>query len=257
MSITLTAPRSWADIPARHMTYIYTVLSSGMPPERALTLILLRCLGIHIFHLTPQGYLCSVPNHKKALIQSEDIAAAIHDMQFIFQPNPAPTILPLRARTGLLGKAKEYPHIDDTLHGVPFASFLQLDNLYQSYLSNSSDTGILYDMLRIVYPTFAPSPHRRGCRTDMVHLTALLHWFSSVKALFSRQFPHLFTPAPATDGQPHVTSQQLIQSMDNQLLALTHGDITLEPTVLQSDTWRALTYLNDLARQASNLKQKP
>jgi hypothetical protein len=63
-------------------------------------------------------------------------------------------------------------------------------------------------------------------------------------------FPHFFKPGGAGDDSPDMRA-----IMDNQIRALTGGDITKEAEVLAMDTWRALTELNAKAKEAEDFKK--
>ena len=52
------------------------------------------------------------------------------------------------------------------------------------------------------------------------------------------------------------TEQRLQTAMDNQIRALTKGDVTKETEVLNTDTLRALTELNAMAREYQDLERE-
>ena len=89
----------------------------------------------------------------------------------------------------------------------------------------------------------------------------IFFWWTSLKAFFAKQFPNFFVPASAPKdgnllGNTKSIGAQLQESMNAQIRALTKGDITKEKEVLAMDTWRALTELDALAREAEEWKRK-
>ena len=71
-----------------------------------------------------------------------------------------------------------------------------------------------------------------------------------VKGMFADLFPHFFRP---TDGS---AASSMMEVMNNQIRALTGGDVTKESEILAIDTWRALTELDAKAREAEEFNRK-
>lgn len=87
------------------------------------------------------------------------------------------------------------------------------------------------------------------------------YWFASVKANFTRLFPHFFTNIPQEKsnllGSANLgVGEELRQAMNAQIRALTGGDITKEAAILQMDCWRALTELDAKAQEAQELRNQ-
>lgn len=68
-------------------------------------------------------------------------------------------------------------------------------------------------------------------------------------------FSHFFQPL-TTDGSTPLSPslQQLQESMDTQIRALSGGDITKEKAVLEMDCWRAMSELNAKAKDYEEIK---
>ena len=86
----------------------------------------------------------------------------------------------------------------------------------------------------------------------------LFYWWTALKLTLAEQFPNLFRN---NEGEGNLLAgksmqQRLQEAMNNQIRALTKGDITKEEQVLQMNLWRALTELDNLAREADELNRK-
>ena len=69
--------------------------------------------------------------------------------------------------------------------------------------------------------------------------------------MFAALFPHFFKPSGEAGGAP-----DMMEVMNNQIRALTGGDVTKEEEILNIDTWRALTELDAKAKEADEFNQK-
>ena len=78
----------------------------------------------------------------------------------------------------------------------------------------------------------------------------IIQWWAQLKTLFGVHFPNFFKPAE--DGGV----ADMTQIMNNQIRALTEGDVTKENEILALDTWRALTELDAKAKEAEDFKLK-
>lgn len=135
------------------------------------------------------------------------------------------------------------PPLDRELHGVPFSTYLQLENLYQGFLA-SGDEAALRRMAEHVWENQAE-------RTETPDLFLVLLWYSGLKNTFADLFPSLFRPAgPASEPA------DMRQIMTAEIRALTGGDITKEDAVLSADTWSALTELDAKAREAEEWRRR-
>ncbi len=76
-------------------------------------------------------------------------------------------------------------------------------------------------------------------------------WFTYSKAEFARQFPHFFKPVPNGGGDT-----DFLKLVNAQIRALTGGDVTKEKEIEQIPCWRALTELNEKAREAEEFNAK-
>lgn len=142
--------------------------------------------------------------------------------------------------------------VDLVLHGVPFGEYLQLEKWYQLYLRTKKDDFIdkmghqLY-LINEQPTTKALTPGER---------LGVLLWWVYVKEVFARAFPKFFRKSEAGQSEEDFR-ENLVQQMNIQIRALTEGDVTKEALILDSiDCWRALTELNEKAREAQEFERK-
>ena len=137
------------------------------------------------------------------------------------------------------------------LSGVPFADYLVADNLYTGYLQTQRA-----DLLRQAAALLYQAP---DITLNAEEELSVFYWLASLKAHYQRRFRH--PSAPATDSgnlltDTQDTAQRLQAAMDNQIRALTKGDITKEEQVLATDAIRALTELDAMAREYQDLQKE-
>lgn len=139
------------------------------------------------------------------------------------------------------------------LQTVPFEDYLACENYYQGFLHTQS-MECLAEMAHLLYPKLSD----KVCLEKAEQLS-VFYWFASVKANFTRMFPHFFTNIPQEKSNllgsaESNVGEELRQAMNAQIRALTGGDITKEATILQMDCWRALTELDTKAREAEEVR---
>lgn len=153
-------------------------------------------------------------------------------LSFMDTPPEEPFQLP-----PLAGKAP----IERELHGVPFSDYLQLENLWQGFLSSGAPEA-LTKMSELIWKgqtQFVPAD-----------LYLVILWYSGLKAHFAVMFSSLFRPAGNN------TDIDMRRIMTAEIRALTGGDITKENAVLAADTWTALTELDAKACEAEEWRSK-
>ena len=94
--------------------------------------------------------------------------------------------------------------------------------------------------------------HPRRFNPSEEELLSVFLWIASVKNHFTKCFPYLFRPPEQLEGEAF----NMLELVNAEIRALTGGDITKEREVLQMDCWRALTELNEKAREAQELQQR-
>lgn len=142
--------------------------------------------------------------------------------------------------------------VDMALHGVPFGDYLQLEKYYQMYLRSKNDD-FIDKMGHILY--LKDEQPTTGAFTQGERLGVLM-WYMYIKEVFARAFPKFFRRANGQASEDDFR-ESLVEQMNIQIRALTEGDVTKESLILDGiDCWRALTELNEKAREAQEMKSK-
>lgn len=135
--------------------------------------------------------------------------------------------------------------VDAQLHGVPFSTYLQIENLYQGYISNQNNSDAFYSLAEFLYPGL-----KKKHVTD-VFVFGVLQWVVQIKQLFAQMWPNFFKPVSGDVDTP-----SMLEIMNNEIRALTGGDVTKEQEIFDTDCWRALTELNFKAKEAEELNSQ-
>lgn len=275
-TLNLTLPTCWQELTASQLRYVFFLLSQNYTAEEVKTFCLCRFGGLKVLERTAAGFRVMYdnhPHHLTALQVAEQLPhlawldslplvpvrlptigtksktfAKVFDLRGGSVATPTDAVRSLSQATTDDGR---YKAVAADLSGVPFADYLACDNLYTGYLQTQRND-LLRDMAAILY------------KADDITLTAeetisVFYWFASLKMHYQRRFRYLFAPADRTDNllaDNQDTAQRLQTAMDNQIRALTKGDITKETQVLATDTIRALTELDAMAREYQDLQKE-
>lgn len=245
-SISFTAPKSWKELTQDQLRYAFTVMSLYDDPVQVKTLLFVRFCGIHVVRKDRFGWQCFVRTtwwgkRKFFTLQTWQIEDLIKQFGYIDQTEQ------IDNRLDVVGKLRA---VDLWLHGVRFLDYLNAEKYYQNYMASRNDE-MLRKLALILYRK------KNGGRAEKIkmsggELLGTILWYSSVKHLFSRAFPHFFrkiNPEQAADFN-------IMQSFNAQVRALTDGDVTKEQEIFDTDCWRALTELDQKAREAKEIKDK-
>lgn len=226
---TLGLPTAWTALTDTQLAALCSLAAQGLDPDT----LRARFLTLHL--LSPE---------QRALFAPADLLPAADLLDWMDTPPDTPIrCAALHGRTAL----------DAALHDVPFRTYLMADNCFQGWLATAA-AAPLHDMARLLYPlpSEAPEPEDDEPLTPGECYRIAL-WWTGLKSLLARTFPHLLRPAPTTDADE---SPDPAEAMNAQIRALTAGDITKEECVLAADTWRALTELDAKAREAQELNER-
>ena len=241
-------PKCWQELDQRQLKAVLVFLSA-YDKTTALLRITLFFANMAIVESREGTSLCRVVTDKGMMsvnLSSEDLLALTEYLQWVLEPGTHPVLL-----DELYGRKP----IDKLLHGVPFETYIMLDNFYQGYLMSKNQQAVV-EMANLIYsrPMDAKEwPDDADiARIDSLkqyELFAIFQWCTQLKAHFSIQFKNFFKRAEGGG------SQSVIEAMNAQIRALTGGDVTKEKEILAIDTWRALTELDAKAREAEEFKQ--
>ncbi len=246
--LLIAAPTSWKQLDDKDKLYAFRLLQSGKySPARVKILCFLRYTRMRVVEKSEEGFFLSVPisswRRKRFFIKTWELHYHIKQLNFI-------TDTP--SEVSPVSRMRKLSAVDELFRGIPFSDYLAAENFYQGYIY-SSNTALLSKLARILYRT-KNNKKPNNIKFSPSELFACFYWWYSLKAVYAVRFNYFFSRVEASedgDGIP-----DMISIMNAQIRALTGGDITMEPKIYQSDTYRALTELNEKAREVIELKTK-
>ena len=237
-NLNITLPTCWQELTLSQLRYAFYLLSQDFTAAEVKTYALVRWAPLTEVAKTDTGIFCHFEG-RPYFLTTEQIAAAIQSLAWL-EKLP---LVPVRIPT--IGKLQA---VEADLSGITFESFLILENLYQGYLVKK-DTALLAEMAAILYQS--PKP----VKLSPEEATSIFYWYASAKQMLARQYKHFFVTSEVS-SQSETMQERLQQSMNNQIRALTKGDITKEASVLRMDVHRALVELDAQAREYEELKKE-
>ena len=240
-TLNITLPTCWQELTPAQLRYAYYLLSQNITAAELKTYALVRWAPLTDVAKTDEGIFCHYQG-QPYFLTSVQIAEAIAALAWLERLPLFPVRLPS------IGKLQP---VEADLSGLSFEAFLILENLYQGYLV-TKDAALLSEMAVHLYQSDKPV----GLLPE--EQTSIFYWYASAKQLIARRYKHFFVTVE--DASTGVMQERLQQAMNNQIRALTKGDITKEAQVLQMDVHRALVELDAQAREYEELKretQKP
>lgn len=237
-------PKSWTELKDEELRYVIFAITQFPMPE-AKTAVFIRLTGIRVLEKAEQGWRCSVSigRFKKISfeIESWQIVSFLNLLDWMEQPGVVPT---------RLSHVDGCTAVDSELHGVPFRDYLAIENYYQGFLFLREDQ-MLCDIARLLYKK-KNGQHPDVLQMDAVEIYSVFNWLMQIKNLFAERFPHFFQRCEsAVESVPDMES-----IMNSEIRALTGGDLTKEELILDQDVWRALTELNEKAREAKEFNER-
>ena len=242
ISINLNVPKGWHELDDTQLRFAYSLIAKEFSADEIKTLAFLKWATPEIKVLgiaTGKNFLCSLQSQKSTLhfqLTGTQIAEMLPSLGWL----DALPASPVRFE-----KLRRHLAVDAEFQGVPFETYIVVENLYQGFLTTQKDA-LLDELAHVLYP---------GCSETLTHeeRISIFYWVASLKDMFARRFSDFFQPATAQaenllGSSPNI-GKQLQESMDSQIRALTKGDITKEKEILSLDTWRALTELNAQAKE--------
>lgn len=240
-------PDSWEKLSQEQLYYVLFALSL-FEDMQAKTYIFLRLLGIRVLKKTVIGWVCQVRlslfRRQKFFLRKWEILYFLHKLDFINDSGMIPV------RFERIGK---YQAVECNLHSLKFKDYIRLENYYQGFLSCKNEQ-LLLSMAQLLYR----DKHGRYAgklKLDAVRLLSIMIWFSAVKNMFAAKFPAFFQRV-SSETEETEEDADMESVMNAEIRALTGGDATKENEVFELDCWRALTELNEKAREAQELKKR-
>ena|GEM_PF-173234 len=242
LNIDLSLPRGWHELNDKQLRYAFGLIAKGFTFDEIKTLCLFRWSGLSVRHRHNADFFCRI-RRQDFIVSADQIAEVIPALDWLDTIPPQPVCI------SRIGRHRSFsPDFSE----VPFEKFIICDNLYQGYLATQSDD-LLDQLASILYQSpisLSLSPAER---------ISAFYWFASVKGYFARRFHYFFQSSLSDNllGSSNLpTGQQIQQSVDAMIRALTKGDITKEREILALDTHRALTELDAQAREYQEFNSK-
>lgn len=256
ISINLSVPTGWNDLSDKQLRYVYSLIANDFSLDEIKVLVLLKWASpkVRVERSADKGkFLCSVrPLHSPHSTLHFELSA----FQLAETLSALDWLAELPASPVRLSKIRNHVAVDPDFQGVPFETFLMVENLYQGFLHTKNDA-LLDEIATLLYTKSSSPLSILRSPLSKSERFSIFYWVASVKEMFAKRFSDFFQPATTeTDnllgGSPNIGAQ-LQESMDAQIRALTKGDITKEREILSLDTWRALTELNAQAKEYKQL----
>lgn len=245
-TLSFSLPDSWDKLSGKQLYYALFALKT-FDDVQAKAYLFVRLLKIRILKKTEAGWLCQIRlslfRRQKFFIQEWQVQYYLQRLDFINDPGLTPV------RFDRIGNFRA---IDSRLHHMKFRDYIRLENYYQGFLSCKDET-LLLNMGKLLYRD-KKGGYADKLRLDEVQLLSVMMWFGAVKNLFSVKFPSFFQKVDPGSGEEQTFDMEAV--MNAEIRALTGGDVTKERDVLEMDCWRALTELNEKAREAQEFNQK-
>lgn len=238
--IDISLPRSWGELTDKELVMVFKIMAT-VCREHLPSYVFKAMTGIKPKSCR-NGWLrlsVRIPGKMrrvKVFLSTDEMAGLLAPLSFLLDPGNEP-VRPER----LKGRAP----VNAQLHGLPFSEYIKLENAYQAYIATSKAPYLLA-VANILYPS-----KRRIKSLCQWQQVALLNWLVQVKGMFAKRFPNLMRPASGNIGKSSV-----LDVMNNEIRALTGGDVSKEQKVFDTDCWRALTELDFKAKEAREFEQK-
>ncbi len=240
-------PESWSELSQRELSMVFRTMERNPEPEQAKLAILLHLTGMEISYREIGAWRCKVramcegkDTTVSFLIDSEAMAWMIEQLGWLDTPG----IAPVRLHEMISQGWSRVTALPAEMHGVKFSTYLIAENCFQGVMMSRTDEAV-----QQLASTLYPGLKRKLEKWEQL---MVIHWWTQVKGMFADLFPHFFKPSGGDEGGDAPDMRNI---MDNQIRALTGGDITKEAEVLAMDTWRALTELEAKAKEAEDFKK--
>lgn len=242
-TFNISLPTSWAELSDKQLHMVYSLFARDLSAAEVKTLCLMKWNGLKMLSQLPGKRFLIKRGKEIVSLSSRQIQQATSVLDYL------DSFAPMPVRISRIGKHRA---LLADFEKVPFEQFLYVENLFQGYLNTQNDK-LLLQMAQVLYASDHVKP-------DKAQLVGIFYWMASLKQYFAGLFSNFYKPASANDGNLLGSGQtdlynQLRDSTNAMIRALTGGDITKEAAIMKMDTWRALTELDAKAREAEEIRK--
>lgn len=248
-TIDVTLPTKWTDLSQDELRTVFRVLDMYTDKNDSVEFEVFRRLAhVRIERHDGDRFLCCFKTGKgrramkyRCWVTPGILAEFFECLYFLHDPGS----MPVRLEKIGSGFRRHYAAVNAQLHNVCFRDYVKIENLYQGFL-RTNDVQDIAKMAALLYPGFDPAKDRM----QPYEAHSILQWLVQVKALFARVFKNFFRPVDGTAEAP-----KMVDVLNNEIRALTQGDVTKEAEIFEIDCWRALTELDFKAREAEEFNR--
>lgn len=247
-TIDVSMPTRWADLSQDELRTVFQVIDKYTDKTDSVPYQVFRRLAhMRVERRDEDSFVCCFKagtglraKKYRCRVTPGALAEHLECLGFLSEPGDVPV------RLDVIGAGRRhYTAVNAQLHNVSFRDYVKIENLYQGFLW-THDFGDIAKMAALLYPGFRPDKDRMY--PYEVH--SIIHWMVQIKALFARMFRNFFRPAGGKAEKPN-----MVEVLNNEIRALTQGDVTKETEILETDCWRALTELDFKAKEAEEFNR--
>ena len=276
MNYNLSSPRSWRELSQPQLRYVFFLLGRFADPVVVKTYLFFRFTGLRIVRRTADGCFVTPKKSRLSTIPADTPGAA--DTPGTSADKPSSLIPHLSskpfylaswqiqyflAQFSYIGRPEDmgvrlerigpYRAVDVILRDVSFIDYLNMERLWQLFVAKHN-IDHLQQLANLLYRD--DDGNAADITLDTTTETAVFYWYSYVKSTFARMFPYFFRPAPSSLISHPSSPESYLAQANIQIRALTDGDVTKEEQVKSIPCLRALTELNEKARESAELRKK-
>ncbi len=177
-AFSLSLPKSWSELSDQQLLFFFRQVARDLPMNEVLALCICKWTEIVVLcHADKHSCLVKDWKSKRQVVLADwQITFAARQLAFLESFAPKPVCIAVIY--GALAVTAD-------LQAVPFEDYLACENYYQGFLHTQS-MECLAEMAHLLYPKLSDNAY-----LENAELLSVFYWFASVKANFTRMFPHL------------------------------------------------------------------
>ena len=241
--IVFRLPCQWSNLTNREVRTVYRFMA--VTPRDELPIVLFGILtNMRVNRCEPDKTAVSFLIDGKTVntwIDNIVLSELSKKLEFVFDPGDYPV------RSEYIDGRRA---VDRCFHGLTFGEYIRIESLYQGYIT-SKNAEALVRIANILYRHETKKKEKPITELRQWQSLMIISWVTQVKSLFASTFDDFFKPAAG-----EVEAPAMLEIIDNEIRALTGGDVSKEKEILEIDCWRALTELNFKAREAEEYNRR-
>lgn len=239
--VDVSLPSDWSELDQKQLLFVYSVIAADFSADELRAICFIKWSGMKVLE-RGDGYFVVRHGDDVLELKAMDVAVALSSLDWLLEVPDMPV------RLEKIGKARP---VDAFFRGLKLEWFLVVEGLWSQYLDNR-DLSLLRRIASVLYQVENP-------KLTKVHQVNIIYWMSSLKKFLAMRFSEIYSSSSGKgDGTGKLGRRRNSpqESANAMIRALTKGDITKEREILDSETWRALTELNEQAREYRTLNEQ-